>query len=163
MRLPILILVAATALLAVTTAGATPPDHFTDSTDYSNSAACPGFTNFYSGHQDVRGITTFDAQGNPVMDVVHIRGSEVNTRSGSSDAYTVYFAFNIVYDYASDTTSNNGQLIRVNYPGLGVLFHDVGKLVVSQGQVVAVHGPHDVFEQGQDAYCNAFLAIANGK
>ena len=163
MRLPILILVAATALLAATTAAATPPDHFTDSVDYSGSAPCAGFTNFYSGHQDVQGITTFDAQGNPVKDVVHIRGSELNWRSGSDDTYTVHFAFNIVYDYASDTTSDNGMVIKVNYPGLGVLFHDVGKIVFRQGQLLAVHGPHDVFEQGQDAYCNAFLAIANGK
>jgi hypothetical protein len=162
MRLAILIAVATTALLAATTATAAPPEHFTESVDYSNSAPCTGFTNLYSGHQDVRGITTFDAQGNPVMDVVHIQGSELNWRTGSGDAYTVYFAYNIVYDYASDTTSLNGQVIRVNYPGLGVLFHDVGKLVIrGEDEVLAVHGPHDAFEQGQDAYCNAFLAIAS--
>jgi hypothetical protein len=103
----------------------------------------------------------FDANGNPVKDVVHESGSELNWRSGSSDSYTVYFDYNIVYDYATDTTSINGKPISVTYPGLGLLFHDVGKLVVSQGQVVAIHGPHDTVEQGQDAYCNAFLAIAN--
>jgi hypothetical protein len=162
-RLAILMVVVTTGLLAATGATAAPPDHFTDSQDYSNSAPCEGFTNFYSGHVDVSGITTFDANGDPVMDVVHFRGSELNWRSGSSDTYTVYFAYNLVYDYASDTTSLNGKIISVNYPGLGVLFHDVGKFVSSQGEVVAIHGPHDTFEQGQDAYCNAFLAIASGK
>lgn len=131
--------------------------------DYSDSASCTGFTNFYSGHQDVRGITTFDAQGNPVKDVVHITGSEFNWRSGSSDTYTVYFAHTPVYDYASDTSTLNGQITRVNYPGLGVLFHDVGTIVHLPGDLTVFHGPHDVWEQGQDAYCNAFLAIASGK
>jgi len=162
-RLAILMVVVTTALLAATAATAAPPDHFTDSVDYSSSAPCTGFTNFFSGHIDVNGITTFDANGNPVMDIVHQSGSELNWRSGNNDSYIVYFAYNIVYDYASDTTSLNGKIISVNYPGLGVLFHDVGKFVTSQGEVVAIHGPHDTFEQGQDAYCNAFLAIANGK
>jgi len=161
--LAILMVVVTTALLAATAATAVPPDHFTESDDYSNSAPCTGFTNFYSGHVDVSGITTFDANGNPVMDVVHFRGSELNWRSGNNDRYTVYFAYNVVYDYATDTTSLNGKAITVNYPGLGVLFHDVGNIVFSQGDVLAVHGPHDTFEQGQDAYCNAFLAIASGK
>jgi len=96
------------------------------------------------------------------MDVVHQSGSELNWRSGNSDSYTVYFDFNIVYDYATDTQSLNGKIIKVTYPGLGVLFQDVGKIVFAHGEVTAVHGPHDTFEQGQDAYCNAFLAIAGG-
>jgi hypothetical protein len=96
-RLAILMMVVTAGLLAATGATAAPPDHFTDSEDYSNSAPCEGFTNFYSGHVDVSGITTFDANGDPVMDVVHFRGSELNWRSGSSDTYTVYFAYNIVY------------------------------------------------------------------
>jgi hypothetical protein len=162
MRLAILIAVAATALLAGATARAAPPDLFTDSVDYSGDAPCTGFTNFFSGHQDVQGITTFDLQGNPVMDVVHVQGSELNSRSGTSDTYTVYFAFTFIYDYAADVSSLKGQIIRVNYPGLGVLFHDVGNIIHYPGDVDVIHGPHDVFEQGQAAYCNAFLAIAGG-
>jgi hypothetical protein len=162
-RLAILMVVAMTALLAATAATAAPPDHFTDSVDYSGSALCTDFTNFFSGHFDVNGITTFDANGDPVMDVVHFKGSELNTRSGSTDEYTVYFDYTIVYDYATDTTTLNGMVIKVTYLGLGVLFHDVGTIVHLPGGVTVFHGPHDVWEQGQDAYCNAFLAIANGK
>jgi hypothetical protein len=163
MRLAILIAVATTALFAAATASAAPPDHFTESVDYSDSASCTGFTNFYSGHQDVHGITTFDKQGNPVMDVVHVQGSELNSRSGTSDTYTVYFDFTFTYDYAADVSSLKGQVIRVNYAGLGVLFHDVGNIIHYPGDVDVIHGPHDAFEQGQDAYCNAFLAIAGGQ
>src|SRR5439155_13030040 len=96
-RLAILMVVVTTALLAATAATAAPPDHFTDSVDYSSSAPCTGFTNFFSGHIDVNGITTFDANGNPVMDIVHQSGSELNWRSGNNDSYIVYFAYNIVY------------------------------------------------------------------
>ena len=68
------------------------------------------------------------------MDVVHQSGSELNWRSGNSDSYTVYFDYNIVYDYATDTTSLNGKVIKVTYPGLGLLFHDVGKIVFGPGE-----------------------------
>ena len=148
------------ALLVAASAGAAPPDHFTESGTYANSADCDGFTNFYAGSFTVSGKTMLDKNANPIKDVVHESGSELNWRSGNNDSYTVYFDYNIIYDYATDTTSLNGKVIKVTYPGLGVLFHDVGKFVVVGGEVVAVHGPHDTFEQGQDAYCNAFLAIA---
>jgi hypothetical protein len=139
-------------------------DHFTDSGSYGPlSASCNGFTNFYQGSFTLSGKTMYDESGNPVKDVVHQSGSELNWRSGSSDSYTVSFTYTLVYDYATDTTSINGQPIKVTFPGLGLLFHDVGKLVVSQGEIVAIHGPHDTVEQGQDAYCNPFLGIANGK
>ena len=150
------------ALLVAASAGAAPPDHFTDSGSYTGDASCGSFTNFWSGSFTVSGKTMFDKNGNPVKDVVHESGSELNWRSGNNDSYTVYFDYNIIYDYATDTTSLNGKVITVTYPGLGVLFHDVGNFVVVGGDVVAVHGPHDTFEQGQDAYCNAFLAIAGG-
>ena len=154
--------IGATLLLAAS-AGATPPDHFTESGTYANSAPCNGFTNFFQGSFRVSGKTMFDANGNPVMDVVHQSGTERNWRSGNNDSYTVYFDYNVVYDYATDTTSLNGKVIKVTYPGLGLLFHDVGKIVFGPGgDVAAIHGPHDSFEQGQDAYCNAFLAIASG-
>lgn len=151
------------ALLVTASAGATPPDHWTFSDSYTSSAPCSGFTNYFQGSFTENGKTMLDASGNPIKDVVHHWGTELNWRSGSTDSFTVYFDYNIVYDYATDTTSINGQPIKVTRPGLGLLFHDVGKLVVTQGDITAMHGPHDTIEQGQDAYCNAFLAIANGK
>jgi hypothetical protein len=151
------------ALLVAASAGAAPPDHFTESDSYTGNASCGSFTNFWSGSFTLNGKTMLDKDGNPVKDVVHESGSELNWRSGNTDSFTVYFDYNIVYDYATDTTSINGQPIKVTYPGLGLLFHDVGKIVFGPDGPVAVHGPHDTFEQGQAAYCNAFLAIANGK
>jgi hypothetical protein len=153
------------AVLLVAAASAAPPDHFTDSGSYGpNSAPCNGFTNFFRGSFTVTGKTMFDKSGNPIKDIVHQSGSELNWRSGNSDSYTVYFSSTSVYDYATDTTTVNGMPIKVTYPGLGLLFHDVGTVVFNgQGDPLTIHGPHDTIEQGQDAYCNAFLAIANGK
>ncbi len=153
----------AVALVGVASAGATPPDHWSDSGSYADSASCDGFTNFYSGTFAVSGKTMYDKSGNPIKDVIHQTVTELNWRSGTNDQYTVYGDFKIVYDYATDTTTLNGKIIKVTYPGLGVLFHDVGKIIHFPGGVTVFHGPHDVWVQGQDAYCNAFLAIANGK
>jgi hypothetical protein len=151
-------------LLVAASAGATPPDHFTDSGSYGpESASCNGFTNYFQGSFTDKGMTTYDKNGNPVKDIIHQSGSELNWRSGNDDSYTVYFHFTLVYDYATDTSTLNGQIIKVTYPGLGVLFHDVGQIIHLPGDVTIVHGPHNVWEQGQDAYCNAFLQIANGK
>src|SRR6476646_1644366 len=70
----------AAALLAAG-ALAVPPDHHTDSEDYSGATSCGGFNDLYEGHLDSSGITKFDKQGNPVEDVVHITGWERNWRS----------------------------------------------------------------------------------
>jgi len=163
MRLKIgLVTAVGLALFVAASAWAAPPDHFTDGDTYSGQASCGAFTNLWQGTFSVSGKTMFDKSGNPVKDVVHQSVEELNWRTGSADRYTVYGDYNIVYDYATDTTSLNGKIIKVTYPGLGVLFHDVGKIVTSGDDVLAIHGPHDAFEQGQQAYCNAFLAIANG-
>ncbi|HKG09011.1 MAG TPA: hypothetical protein VKB07_00460, partial [Gaiellaceae bacterium] len=62
------------------------------------------------------------------------------------------------YDYATDTEANTGQIFKQTYPGLGLLFHDVGNIIFSPGGVV-VHGPHDIFEQGDAVFCDALEAI----
>jgi hypothetical protein len=47
-----------------------------------------------------------------------------------------------VYDYATDTTTVNGMPIKVTYPGLGLVFHDVGTITFDgQGNPLTIHGP----------------------
>ena len=62
---------AACAVAAGVALGA-PPERFTDVQDYSGSASCGTFDDMYAGHLEISGMTTRDAQGNPVRDVVHI-------------------------------------------------------------------------------------------
>jgi hypothetical protein len=152
---------AAVMLAFVASAMASPPTHFTDSDDYSGSVSCGSFDDLFEGHLDVRGITTYDADGNPIKDVVHISGWERNWRSDQpSVSITAKRDFNITYVYATDTEKDAGNIFTQTAPGQGVLFHDVGNIQFQGGEVVVVHGPHDVFDQGDAAFCNALLAVS---
>ena len=69
--------------------------------------------------------------------------------------------FTVVYDYASDTEMDAGAIFTQTAPGQGVLFHDVGNIQFAAGGAdVTVHGPHDIFDQGDAVFCNALLAIS---
>jgi hypothetical protein len=158
-----IVLLAAFAL--ATQAGAGQPDHFTDTSDYSGAVPCPGlsFDDAFAGHLDISGITTFDKSGNPVTDIVHFSGWETNWRSDApSVAYTLKREYTVIYDYATNTEKDIGMVYSGNAPGLGVLFHDVGNISFddSTGENIYVHGPHDVFDQGDAAFCNALVAIS---
>jgi hypothetical protein len=151
----------AVALAVVASAMASPPTHHTDSADYSGSSPCGSFDDLYEGHLDVHGITTYDAEGNPVKDVVHISGWERNWRSDDpSVSITAKRNFNVTYVYATDTEKDAGNIFTQTAPGQGVLFHDVGNVQLQGGEVVVVHGPHDIFDQGDAAFCNALLAVS---
>jgi hypothetical protein len=153
-------MLAAAALAVVATAG--PPDHFTDSEDYSGVAPCAGFDNYYEGHLDVSGINRFDSAGNPVEDVVHISGWERNWRSDRPDvSITARRQFNVTFDYATSVEKDSGAIYSQTAPGNGVLFHDVGNIQFNHatGEVV-IHGPHDTFTGGQQAFCDALLAVS---
>jgi hypothetical protein len=68
-------------------------------------------------------------------------------------------SFTVIYTYATDTEKNAGNVFTQTAPGHGVLFHDVGNITFSGG-TVTIHGPHDVFEQGDAAFCNALRALS---
>lgn len=162
MRLAFVGSVFAAALLSLCpVAFASPPTHFTDSVDYSGSESCGTFDNLFEGHLDIRGITTFDKQGNPVKDVVHLSGWEVNWRSDDpSVAITAKREFNVTYVYATDLEKDAGNIYTQTAPGHGVLFHDVGNIQFQGGALVVIHGPHDTFTQGQAVFCDALLAVS---
>jgi hypothetical protein len=152
------------AFALATQAGAGPPDHFTDADDYNGSVPCPGgFDDGFSGHLDISGITTFDKRGNPVTDVVHFSGWEKNWRSDDPDVtFTAKREWTVIYDYATNTEKDVGMVFSASAPGVGLMFHDVGNLGFdgSAEQVIYVHGPHDVLDQGDAAFCNALTAIS---
>lgn len=147
------------ALLVAATASAKPPERFTDFEPYSGSASCGAFDDVYQGSVTFSGMTTFDKAGNPVMDVAQNTRVETNWRSDDpSVSMTLTATWTSRYDYATDTETNTGQIFQQTYPGLGLLFHDLGFVSFGPGGVV-VHGPHDVLDQGQAAFCNALEAI----
>jgi hypothetical protein len=150
----------AAGLVLASAAAAAPPTRWTDTTDYSGSASCGAFDDMYQGHLDISGMTTADRDGNPVRDVVHISGWERNWRSDRpSVSMTAKRSFTVVFDYATGVESDNGNVFTQVAPGQGVLFHDVGKIIFA-GPDVTIHGPHDIFDQGDAAFCNALLALS---
>jgi hypothetical protein len=147
------------ALLLAGAASAKPPERFTDSFTYSGSVSCGAFDDVWEGSIEVSGMTTFDKAGNPVMDIVHFKRVETNWRSDDpSVSMTGTGSWTEHTDHAAETTATTGQVFSQTYPGLGVLFHDVGNIVFSPGGVV-IHGPHDIFEQGDAVFCDALEAI----
>ena len=158
-RFAALVLAAVAVSLAIVGGAlAVPPDHHTDSDDYSGSSSCGSFNDNYYGHLDANILTKLDKAGQPVQDIVHVTGWEVNYRSDKpSVSITAHRSFTIIYTYATDSERDLGNIFTQTAPGQGVLFHDVGSITFA-GQDVTVHGPHDVFDQGDAAYCNALIA-----
>ena len=155
-----LVLGCAAFAVATSVALGAPPERFIDVVDYSGSASCGTFNDMFAGHLEIAGMTTRDAEGNPVRDVVHISGWERNWRSDRpSVSMTAKRDFTVIYTYATDTEKNAGSVFTLTAPGHGVLFHDVGNIIFS-GETVTIHGPHDIFEQGDAAFCNALRARA---
>ena len=138
---------------------AIPPEHHTDFSDYSGVSSCGTFDDVYRGHLDANIVSKFDKAGNPVQDIVHITGWETNYRSDKpSVSITAHRSFTVIYTYATDSERDVGNVITQTAPGQGVLFHDVGSITFSASGVT-IHGPHDVFEQGDAAFCNALIAV----
>jgi hypothetical protein len=147
------------ALLLAGAASAKPPERFTDSIPYSGSASCGAFDDLYEGSLELSGMTTFDKAGNPVADIVHFKRVERNWRSDDpSVSMTATGSWTEHFDYATDTTVTTGQVFKQTYPGLGLLFHDVGIVIFSPTGLV-IHGPHDVLEGGDAVFCDALEAI----
>ena len=159
-RVAIMVASLAAGLVLVSAATAASPIRFTDSNDYSGSVSCGSFNDMYQGHLDISGITTLDRNGNPVRDVVHVTGWERNWRSDRpSVSMTATRNFTVDFVYATGVESDNGSVFTQVAPAQGVLFHDVGNIVFAGGDVT-IHGPHDVFDQGDAAFCNALLALS---
>ena len=128
--------------------------------DYDGSSPCTGFDDDYVGHLGIQGITTYDKAGNPVRDVVHLKGWETNSRSDDPGvSITATRNFTLIFDYASGTETDLGMVFSQTAPGQGVLFHDVGNISF-HGSDVTIHGPHDIFVQGDVAFCNALVAVS---
>ena len=159
-RWSLLLATACVLVLGVASVGlAAPPHHFTDSIDYSDEAPCTGFNDVFVGHLDVSGVTSFDKQGNRVREVFHYSGWETNSRSDRpSVSITAKRNFTEIFDWTTGILTDVGNVYTQTAPGQGVLFHDVG--FISFGDPVTIHGPHDVFDQGQAAFCNALLAVS---
>src|SRR4029453_1034033 len=95
-----LVLACAAFAVAASVALGAPPQRFTDVVNYSGSTYFGTFNGVYAGHLEIAGMTTRDAEGNPVRDIVHISGWERNWRSDRpSVSMTAKRSFTVIYNY----------------------------------------------------------------
>jgi hypothetical protein len=159
------IVVAVPALLAlpVGTASAAAPqvEAFHDEGSFEIGPCPSGVTLVETFTEDVRVITFFDEAGNPVRVQVHIdyEGVVTNPDTGQTiedPAHATRFI-----DLVAGTRGPVGLYYSTTVPGVGVVFHDVGRLVrdLTTGEVLFEAGPHDVLESGDVAlFCAALGA-----
>ena len=143
--------------LSASAATATTPERFSGTAHGSGTIDCGTFQDNFVDHGTYRGTTFFDTSGTPIKIVVHWKG--ISTDVNSVTGFTLH-EFNTqlrVFDLRDETFSLSGGLIRMKFPGEGLLLHDTGRAVIdtSKGVFVFLSARHDVFELGDEAYCRA--------
>jgi hypothetical protein len=142
-------LAVAFALLTLPAAvSAAPPvvETFHDEGSFSFAGPCPnGVTLVGTFTEDVRVTTFFDQAGTPVrlQIKVNVAGVVTNPETGESvenPAHTTVFV-----DLVEGTEAQVGLVFNATVPGVGVVFHDVGRVVYdAAGNLMFEAGPHDV-------------------
>ena len=157
-------LAAAFALLALPVlAAAAPPLIETFHTEGSAPFAgpCPnGVTLVGTFTEDLRVTTFFDEEGNPVrvqikVDFVGVVTNPVTGESTENPSHQT-----IIIDLVEGTETQVGLVFSTTVPGEGVVFHDVGRVVIDAAGDVTLAGPHDVFTAGVPHPVRAFFCEA---
>ena len=158
---------AATALvlLAAPTAGAMPPVSapisFTVTGDTDCGTFHDQFVDFFTGTETV----FFDNAGTPVLDVIQFvhTSNDTNTVTGLTLHENDHFRF--ATDLLSGESTLTGAIIKVNFPGKGILIQDIGRIVYADGfggTIVFEAGHHELLGlegAGEQAFCAAFAAL----
>ena len=162
--LPVLLVAVALALLTLPMAvSAAPPAVETFHNEGSGAFGGPcsnGVTLLFAVTEDVRVTTFFDAAGNPVrlqgkVDVVMVVTNPETGESVRSPAHTTFSE-----DLVAGTDTQVGLVFHATVPGVGVVFHDVGRIVSdAEGNLIFEAGPHDVLHtEGDHAVRTNFCA-----
>ena len=155
---------AALAALPILPASAAPPlvETFHDEGGGPFAGPCPNGVVLESTFtSEVRVTTFFDEAGNPVraqikVDEAGVVTNPVTGQSVENPAHTTTFV-----DLVDGTETQVGLVFKSTVPGVGVVFHDVGRVVFdADGNVIFEAGPHDVLNtEGEHAvrtnFCNA--------
>ena len=154
--------VAATLLLSLTLAAPAAADtreviHFAD--PFGGGTECDGFELVYEGH-DRGTITNFFRDGVPYRQVGHIHAIETDTNLSTGNSVVIRTNLTVVGELTPDgelaAHSVSGQFNVGTSPGQGIVIHDAGLARIDEEGLVAVlHGIHDVFDNGENAFCDA--------
>jgi hypothetical protein len=130
--------------------------HFAD--PFDGTAQCDGFMNVWEGHD--RGMfTNFARDGVLYRQVGHIHAIETDTNSVTGKSVVIRTDVNVVGDLTPDgdlfAFKISGQFNVGTTPGQGIVIHDTGMALNEDGVITLLHGIHDVFDNGEDAFCDA--------
>jgi hypothetical protein len=154
------LLVSAMAVGLVSPAAADEPEKITFSveiTQTDNTSCDFPFLEEFEGRISI--TTFFDSEGNPIRVHLHLPfdGTLTNPATGTSVSATQDLI--VVEDLEVGTTTFVGVRFRVNFPGLGHVLLDVGKVVFdADGNVIFEAGPHQVINEDFEAFCEALSA-----
>lgn len=130
--------------------------HFAD--PFDGSADCGGFTNNWEGH-DRGQFTNYARDGVLYRQVGKIHSIETDVNSVTGKAVTIRTNITVLADLDPDgnftTWKLSGQFNVGNSPGEGIVIHDTGNVRFDHGDITAIHGIHDVFDDAEAAFCGA--------
>jgi hypothetical protein len=150
-------LAASLALAAPAAADTRDVFHFAD--PFDGSAECDGFDIAWEGH-DRGTVTNFFRDGVPYRQVGHIHAIETDVNLSTGKSVVVRTDITVVGDLTPEgdlaAHSVSGRFNIGTLPGEGIVIHDAGMLQVDdEGLVAVLHGIHDVFDEGDGAFCDA--------
>jgi hypothetical protein len=158
-------IVAATAMIslgavAAANAGQNTRETFTFSDPFSGSFDCGTFTATFSGHDNGRVTTWFDANGEPIKEIGRIQAMETDVNESTGKSIDVRTNLTVHMDFAAGTTTLTGVRNLSTVPGRGVVVQHVGRVVVdSNGEPISLSGKYEEFEA---AYMNQDFCAALG-
>jgi hypothetical protein len=119
---------------------------------------CGTFTYTISGRDKGHVKTWFDGDGNPIMQVGHIKANEVDTNDATGKAILIRTDLAVHMDFTAGTVALSGARNVSTEPGSGVVIQHVGHVVIGpDGQPISLRGKYPEFEAtyvGQD-FCAA--------
>ena len=150
-------LIVSAALAAPASADQREVVHFAD--PFDGSAQCTGFVNNWEGH-DRGTITNFSRDGVLYRQVGHIHAIETDTNSVTGKSVVIRTELTVLGDLTPDGELSgykiSGQFNVGTSPSQGIVIHDAGTVTFdSDGMITAIHGIHNVFDSGEDAFCAA--------
>lgn len=104
-------------------------------------------------------IVHFDNEGNPIRENVHFNfPNDVYYNSENPEIrLSGNAAQNFKFDYIDNTLAIAGLQLKLTVPGYGVVFHEVGRLIIDliTGETVFQAGPNDASDGDIAALCEA--------
>jgi hypothetical protein len=131
--------------------------HFAD--PFDGSAECDGFVNDWEGH-DRGTVTNFSREGVLYRQVGHIHAIETDVNSVTGKSVVIRTDITVVGNLTPDGELAgyriSGQFNIGTSPREGIVIHDAGTVTFdADGMIGVLHGIHDVFDNGEDAFCAA--------